>query len=95
MPRRNRRAAPRSRSPRTPAVMTPAQLRSLRLFAADHLAGHALAYDAAEAGDTVVSGSEHPETGIRFLSVGLRLDERAMRLSEGVYASDSGVTVGS
>jgi len=64
------------------------QLQSLREFAADHLVAHARAcYFADDDDAVVVSGSEHPATGIRFLSLGLEHDARAMSLT-GMYTSE-------
>lgn len=86
MPRRNRRT--RSTPPRTPSRLTPAQLHSLRACASEHLARHAQGQEHVPAGQTAMSASQDVETGIRFVSVGARLDERAVRLSRAAYTSD-------
>ncbi len=87
MPRRNRRT--RSTPFRPCRRLTPAQLHSLRACASEHLARHAQAQEHTPAGHTAVSGSEDRETGIRFLSVGARLDERAVGLTRAAYSSDA------
>jgi hypothetical protein len=90
MPRRNRRA-PQPRA--CIKTLTPAQLASLRGFAREHLEIHTASLDRADAGDLPVTGSEHPGTGICFLSVGQRPDEHAIRLTAPVVTSDPAARV--
>ncbi len=78
MPRRNRRVAVNDRPPR---VMTLAQRRDLEHFAREHLAAHADAVASARPDELPMTGSEHPRTGIRFLSAGNCPDRHAMRLA--------------
>lgn len=90
MPRRNRRQHQPLRKPRP---VTPSQLESLREFAREHLALHTASLDRAEAGDLPVTASEHPGTGIRFMSVGQAPDERAIRLTAPALPSDPAARV--
>jgi hypothetical protein len=93
MPRRNRRARSSTTSPRPPHPLTPAQLHSLHALASDHLARHALCQEHAPADRIAMTASEDAETGVRFVSVGTDLDERAVRLSRRAKTSDAGVRV--
>lgn len=90
MPRRNRRPPQHTSRPRP---MAPAQLDSLRGFAREHLALHTASLDRAAADELPVTASEHPGTGIRFVSVGQAPDERAIRLSEPTVPSDPAARV--
>lgn len=87
MPRRNRRSPQQARPIRT---MSPERQRALRAFARDHLDEHA--YAVLQAGDAdliVMTGSECPTTGVRFLSTGARRDPLALRLAQRVETSDA------
>lgn len=79
MPRHNRRAPQSARPIR---VMSPSRQRALVRFAREHLQEHAYARSLdAEGAYLVMTGSECPVTGVRFLSSGARLDPLAVRLA--------------
>lgn len=83
MPRRNRPAA--ARVPRPIRVLSPESEAALRAFARDHLDEHTLTVWAVQrsgSADVVMTGSECPVTGVRFLSSGPVLDPTALRLAK-------------
>lgn len=87
MPRRNRRT---SQHPRPIRTMSPRREHALRRFAREHLTEHAYARSLdAEGAGLVVTGSECPITGIRFLSSGPHFDRLAVRLAGHVEPSDA------
>jgi hypothetical protein len=83
MPRRNRR--PAVHSPRPIRVMSADRQAALRAFAGAHLDEHALTvWNVRRSGsdELVMTGSECPTTGVRFLSCGDVLDPTAVRLAK-------------
>lgn len=96
MPRRNRRTPPPpSRDIR---VMSPRRQEALRAFAVEHIDEHTYMVDFAKrsgfADDVVMTGSECPATGVRFLSTGPNYDSTALRLAGRSAPSDAAVSLG-
>lgn len=90
MPRRNRRIPQPTHKPWR--QITGRELDALARFAAEHLSEHGRARASVPAGGDdrhVMSGSECPTTGVRFLSFGDTLDPRALRLAACVKPSDA------
>lgn len=91
MPRRNRRTQQQARPIKT---LGPRRERALRLFAREHLTEHAYARSLdAEGACLVITGSECPVTGVRFLSSGPLFDPLAVRLAGRGEPSDVAVNL--
>ncbi len=91
MPRRNRRIAPREAQPIRLLSDTRRReiQRELEHFAREHLAAHADAVATAEPGELALTDSQHPRSGIRFVSAGDCPDLYALRLASATYSSDA------
>ncbi len=93
MPRRNRRIPPRPAQPIR--LLSDTRRREIQQdlehFAREHLAAHADAVETAELGELALTDSQHPRSGIRFVSAGNCPDLYAQRLAGGA-PSPSDVT---